>query len=550
MNIVARLMLIFCSTSLLLCTPGLQATGGGSEGEARSASVAGQVFYQTDGMPASGAQIIIRLSTFLADTSAAPKPVVINGVTDADGRFRVDSVDTGRYSLEINDRRGNAVLLHASVAAKDAQVLIGTDSLRPTATLRGSVVLAAQTKLTSSHVLVYGLERAARPDSTGEFVLSDMPAGTYTMRIAPDTSTGCQARDTAGVSVPAGAIRDIAPIILYSFSSEPYSSWRFADTIMINTTASGAGVPVTQTGVPLLVRFDSSSRVFSRPGIAANGEDIRFTKSNGVHVPYQIERWDPALKRAEIWLALDTVQGNDSTGFIVMYSGKDGVSSWSDGSSVFDPEKGFAAVWHCGTSMNDATGNGNNGTGTGVASEEGAIGQAWVFNGSSTIIIDSSTSLNMANKSVSILLWQQSSQAYASERMFFEHEIWPDIGDFGFSTVNDRGLSFDFPTANSEVRSHDSLVNDNRWHMEAVSFNDAIDTGVIFHDGRAVKADTVRSSISSGTGRSYLGSRGGTERFFVGTMDEVWILSRPLSADYIRLLYENQRPDQTMIRWR
>ncbi len=550
MNAFSRLTLLACSVALLLCTRESRVAGGGSEGEARSASVTGQVFSQNGGMPASNAAVILRQSGFLADTGANVSSAVINDTTDGEGKFRVDSVDTGDYAVEVNDLHGNAALFHAAVAMKDTLVWVGTDTLRRTGTIRGTISLPPGSGSAPVHIQVYGLERVTTVDSAGNFILGDMPAGTYIVHVAPGTATGLHAHDSSGIVLAAGSILDIAPIALNTFSSEQYSSWRFADTITINTAASGAAVPATQTGVPLLIRLDSSSGVFSRAGAAADGSDIRFTKSNGTHVPYQIERWDPALKRAEIWVALDTVSGNDSTGFIVMYSGRDGVSSWSDGPSVFDPAKGFAAVWHCGASVNDATGNGNNGAGAGITAAEGAIGQAWVFNGSSTIIIDSSTSLNMANRSVSILLWQKSSQAYTSERMFFEHEIWPDIGDYGFSTVNDRGLSFDFPTANSEVRSHDSLVDDNHWHMEAVSFNDAIDTGVIFHDGRAVKADTVRSSISPGTGRSYLGSRGGTERFFVGAMDEVWILSRPLPADYIKLLYENQQPDQTMIRRR
>jgi hypothetical protein len=533
-----------------MCTPGLQATGGGSEGEARSASIAGQVFYQNDERPVSNAVVIFRPSAFLADTNAGTMPIFIDDTTDGDGRFVVDSVDTGDFMVEINDRHGSAVLLHAKVASKDTLVWVGADTLRPTGTLRGTIALPSQSGPASVYVQVYGLQRVARMDSAGNFAFGDMPAGTYTVRMAPDAATGFQARDTSGIFLPAGATRAIEPVTLYTFSSEDYSSWRFTDTIMINTSASGAAVTSTVIGVPVLIRLDSSSHVFGRFSDTVFGGDLRFAKSNGTHLSYQIERWDPALKRAEIWVALDTVKGNDSADYFVMYSGRLGVSSWSNGSSVFDARAGFAAVWHLGPSLHDATGSGNEGTGVGVTVTEGVIGPASVFDGSATIIIDSSTNLNMTNRSITILVWQKSNQTYANERMLFEHEIWPAVGVFGFSTVNERGLSFDFPTANSEVRSHDSLISDDRWHMEAVSFNDPLDTGTIFHDGRAIKADTVRSSISSGTGRSFLGSRGGTERFFVGVMDEVWILARPLSSDYIKLLYENQRPDQTLLKIR
>jgi hypothetical protein len=131
--------------------------------------------------------------------------------------------------------------------------------------------------------------------------------------------------------------------------------------------------------------------------------------------------------------------------------------------------------------------------------------------------------------------------------MFFEHDIWPSSGDYGFSTRTQITLSFDFPSADSEARSDGEPIGNGAWHQVAVSFDDGGDTAAIYCDGVKVKTAPVHSTIGSSAGQSFIGSRGGTERFFKGSLDEIWILSRPQSAAFMKLTYKNQRTDQNVV---
>jgi hypothetical protein len=146
-----------------------------------------------------------------------------------------------------------------------------------------------------------------------------------------------------------------------AYGADDYSQWAHAGAITLNTTATGAGVTTAQTGFPVLMRLTSGNFTFSQA--LSGGKDIRFATSGGVHIPYQIERWDSTNQVAEIWVKVD-VLGNNNTQSITMYWGKAGAADSSSGSAVFAPANGFAGVWHMsdgGTGPRaDATGNGLN----------------------------------------------------------------------------------------------------------------------------------------------------------------------------------------------
>ena len=105
---------------------------------------------------------------------------------------------------------------------------------------------------------------------------------------------------------------------------ENYADWSFSQTITVNTSSTGANVAGNVTNFPMLVRLNPSN-FGGFAATLANGADIRFANSKGIHLPYQIERWVPgSLDTAEIWVLLDTVFGNNATQAFTMYWGKKG----------------------------------------------------------------------------------------------------------------------------------------------------------------------------------------------------------------------------------
>ncbi|MCX7727506.1 MAG: DUF2341 domain-containing protein, partial [Chitinispirillaceae bacterium] len=100
---------------------------------------------------------------------------------------------------------------------------------------------------------------------------------------------------------------------------DDYSLWRDTTRILINTKPSGANISENVYSFPVLVRLNNLNFDFSKA--KPNGADIRFAKSDGTHIPYYIEMWDTLNKKADIWVKLDTVYGNDSTKHFTMLWG-------------------------------------------------------------------------------------------------------------------------------------------------------------------------------------------------------------------------------------
>lgn len=145
----------------------------------------------------------------------------------------------------------------------------------------------------------------------------------------------------------------------FAASADNYSQWLYSCKITLNTKGSGANVSTLQSGFPILIRLTSATTAFSFAAAQSAGQDIRFAKSDGTHLPYQIERWDQANKLAEIWVKVD-VNGGDSTQFVMMYWGNGAAADSSNPAVVFQPGNGFVGVWHLGESgtavRKDATG--------------------------------------------------------------------------------------------------------------------------------------------------------------------------------------------------
>ncbi|HUI93899.1 MAG TPA: DUF2341 domain-containing protein, partial [Chitinivibrionales bacterium] len=162
-----------------------------------------------------------------------------------------------------------------------------------------------------------------------------------------------------------------------TYGAEDYSQWAHACTITLNTSASGANVTTAQAGFPVLIRLTNAITAFTFGDAMSGGQDLRFAKSDGTHLPYQIERFDQGNQLAEIWVKVD-VNGNDNTQFITMYWGKAGSADSSNGAAVFS--NGFLVAAHLNETGNSSSGgylnaaSAGNGTGSGMVSGDETSG--------------------------------------------------------------------------------------------------------------------------------------------------------------------------------
>jgi hypothetical protein len=159
----------------------------------------------------------------------------------------------------------------------------------------------------------------------------------------------------------------------------PFAGWSNRSDITINTTASGADVPVDVYKFPILIRLSESNFDFSLA--KGDGADCRFSKLSNIPLTHSVEMWDSLQKKASIWVLMDTIHGNSVQSISMLY-GNSGAGTPAKSPDVFDTADGFLGNYHFNGNLKDATVNKYNGVDSGtIDSPDGIIGKARGFDG-------------------------------------------------------------------------------------------------------------------------------------------------------------------------
>ncbi len=532
---------------------GTGAVAGGGSSETTNGTVVGFV-RNPDGSAAATARVSLRPRDFLKDTLTVTGTLrrEAEAVTDARGRYVIDSVLPGDYFIEANIRDTLGTLRDFSAGDRDT-IFLDSLWLKPTGVVVGQ--LTSDPKgIPGAYIQVYGLDRVARADSNGAFLIPNLPEGSYTLH-ASLPSGGLESRDIAGVAARGADTNDIGTVRISSFEDEDYATWPYARRITLNTTASGAGVAGSVAGFPLLVRLNSANFDFA----LSAGMDIRFSGKDGKHLRYQIERWDAATQQAELWVKLDTIHGNSHSDYITLHFGKPGAPDWSDAGHVFDSADGFGGVWHLAEEAADTATKGlyrdaspaaQNGDDRIVAKDtSGIIGLGHGFGLGDYIKMQPSATLRPQNQ-IQISAW------YRGKATANLGSTITSLGDAYGLRVEPSGnvRMFVFTgTAGiwSLVMTKTVNVLDSSWHHLAGSF-----------DGKELKVYVDGTMMASAVAKTaaipytlgpdfYIGRHGTSKRDydFTGSLDEVVVLRGVRNADWVRLNFESQRVNPTLLEY-
>jgi hypothetical protein len=562
-SFLANLCCISAALLFLQCASNNIAGTGSHAGNGRIVCT----LYNSDGSFASEAAVYLRPSNYTPSLSgSALRKSTITRVdtrTDSLGIFSIDSLEPGAYSIEVNDGSRNAVLLNCTINAEDSTVYLPSDTLRPSGAIKGSLASSDR----NVFIQIYGLERTVTCDTaTGEFVIDDLPHGTYTLRAVSSADTSSSV-GIDSITVKSGETTKAGTIDFYHLASFNYSR-----RIYLNTTESGAGVDSDITDFPVLIRLHGDNFDFSQSRL--DGGDLRFVKENGKPLPYEIEKWDAKGRKAEIWVKVDTVYGNDNLQVIIMYWGNPDAESESDGCAVFDTAYAFQGVWHLsgkGTDPAlDATPNHYHGLPVGTSEEsrvDGAIGGARSFDGTSSYI----TMPNTADSRLNF-----------SEDGFYSISCWvkADTIDSIFRAIASKGheqyyLQFKCLKNNRATWEFVEFQNQLGWEYSEDSVPPAPGakewvylTGVrngtnqsLYINGRLVvdKAALMPGEYErNSTDNFTIGSHGRSVEIpfiqgwsiFNGLIDEVRVSSIAHSEDWVKLCFMNQKADDALVEFR
>jgi hypothetical protein len=336
------------------------------------------------------------------------------------------------------------------------------------------------------------------------------------------------------------------------------SAWKYSMRMYFNTTASGANVAGNVYNFPVLVRLSGSNFNFSQA--QPQGSDIRFTKSNGAPLPYEIEIWDSAAGAAAVWVKVDTVYGSDSAQYITMYYGNSTAVNASNSAAVFDTGNGFNGVWHLDESgsgaaneYKDATANhidGQGGSGSAAyvpTRVPGVIGRALDFDGIDDYITMSAHPCSLGTSNLTLSAWVKTTDTAGNQC------IIGLAGTYRFRIMVDWSIWFGMWNSITwlDTSSSGPVVNDGAWHQVTVVF-DRTGTEQLYIDGAPNVAKDISSTAQAvaamDTVQIGFDDDSTVPLFFSGTIDEARLERVGRSPAWIKLSYENQRPDQRLVR--
>ena len=204
-----------------------------------------------------------------------------------------------------------------------------------------------------------------------------------------------------------------------------------------------------------------------------------------------------------------------------------------------------------GNVINDQSGNRNNSTvyssTTPAASwVDGKLGKALSFDGVDdkvTITNDVNSYLNMTSGSVS--LWYKSVAGAAAGDSLFDFNYNGDGLSIFFNTSHTLNFSHraDYGSWYSEYFEIPDITTDTAWHNVTATWNvnGGSETMTFTLDGvRKANNNAIATPASYG-GTAYLGNDGGLN-YYAGTIDEVRIYNRALSAGEVTRLYNLTKP--------
>lgn len=503
------------------------------------------------GNPAAGAGVWLFARNH--NPIAAGRPAPVRVTADGAGKYAFREVSAGTYNIRARDSlTGQTVLLQDVEAGIEGRGPANAGVADGVLRTPGRIIIPwDRLPVREGWVYIPGTDIAAafagREGGVDGLLLRDVPAGSYTTLEAADA-----ARAAAGNLLQ-------EPLVVRSGETRvlpAFAAWASSLRLMLNTTASGAGIPADVTQYPLLVRLDASNFDFAQAG--PDGADIRFSKPDGTPLEYQIERWDAAARRAEIWVRIDTVYGNRSDQWLRMHYGNPGAADRSDGPAVFSPVHGFSGVWHLSDTAaapappalwQDATGFGRHGSGSGAASlGEGRIGGAGSFDGTGGYIDlpRSSAFIAVAGQPLTISCWFKPDSAGAGDSRLLDIHRSDTNGSTIALGYGKGGKLFAYNHSSKAYYQSQGPVPVGTWHLAAMTYDGKAFR--LYLDGEEATAPVQAGLLAGGEFRAKIGKFGDRPlNAFTGAIDEARFATTPRSAAWIKLDFASQSSPQNLL---
>jgi biopolymer transport protein ExbB len=282
------------------------------------------------------------------------------------------------------------------------------------------------------------------------------------------TGDGYFRRATAGFLT--GLLGLAAVLVLLPSPAKAWwnDDWQLRKKITIDASASGANITDPIGATPILIRLHVGNFRFG--SAKEDGSDLRFVAGDDkTPLKHHIEKYDPLLGEALIWVAVPNLQPGAKTD-IWLYSGNKKAVATSDAKGTYDPDT--ALVYHFnerGTPALDSSVWANNAQSVGQPADGSMIGIGLRFDGRVPLTLPASPSLALTeNASFTWSAWIKSAALQANATLYSRRDAAN-----GVVIGLDNGVPFvEVTNAGTPQRSGAGApVAPNGWHHIAVVAN-------------------------------------------------------------------------------
>ena len=223
---------------------------------------------------------------------------------------------------------------------------------------------------------------------------------------------------------------------------------------------------------------------------------------------------------------------------------------WTSSSKVGLEDSSLVAQWHMdegtGTTVSDSSGNDNTGTIYGATWVDGKFGKALSFDGTDDYVeVANSASLNITGNEITMEAWVYGNFPVNYKRYIIINKYRRSVGGYGLiiyhhSSPSGTARAYLNTDAGRSESFCGSAVSPNIWTHIAFTWNSP--SGSMYINGVKESDCELNGSIASYSDRAlWIGKPGGgsgADVYFNGTIDEIAIYNRALSASEIQQHYE------------
>ena len=300
---------------------------------------------------------------------------------------------------------------------------------------------------------------------------------------------------------------------------------------------------VSNINATALTNYPAYINVTDEPEIQADWDDVVFTDSNSVLIPYELENYTAGF--GDYWVNLSSLSGSGTyTGWT--YYGNDAASSQENPEGVYDSH---TIMVHHMQDLVDSTSNDNDATNHGATyTSSGQVDGAYDFVVTESDYLDCENdgSLNITN-TLTLEGWVKIADMGSNTYVIIAKR-GATVANYYFA-VKEGYITFAFNDGSWQANAADTVkeVDDGAWHHVIATYNKVNYTYYI--DGAQRDSNVETADMVAGINDLYIGNYVGGSQYFGGTIDNIIVSDVARSADWINQSYELVVNQSSWVSW-